>query len=373
MPSFGSLQLGLAITAGVVLAGLIAHGAWQARSARPRRASPVQPATRRDPGEGDAQSVFNGLVDAPEGATGDALDGLDAAAVSGKSFAAARSASPLLPKRYEPRIDALIDAIVTLRLDAAVAGEGLHAHLPATRRAGSKPFLIEAHNVRTQDWEPPRQGERYDELQVGVQLANRLGALNAIEFSEFVQIAQRLSDAIGAVPEVPDMQETVARARELDAFASTHDAQLAVHLQARTAAWSVAYLQQHAARHGFVPGAVAGRLVLPAQEEGAPPVLLLSFDAQAALADDPQSAALRDVTLSFDVPQTDPAAEPFIAWQASAQALSLGMDAELVDDHGQRLSAEGFATIGAELGALYRSLAERDLAAGSAAARRLFS
>ena len=110
-----------------------------------------------------------------------------------------------------------------------------------------------------------------------------------------------------------------------------------------------------------------------AAEEGAPPVLTLTFDSQAALADDPDLAAVRDVTLSFDVPQTDPKAEPFIAWQAGAQALSLGMDASIVDDNGLPLSSAGFAAIGNELGQLYAALEGRDLAAGSPAARRLFS
>ena len=42
----------------------------------------------------------------------------------------------------------------------------------------------------------------------------------------------------------PDMLDVVARARELDDFASQHDAQLAVHLRANGAAWSVGYVQQ---------------------------------------------------------------------------------------------------------------------------------
>src|ERR1019366_5459884 len=108
----------------------------------------------------------------------------------------------------------------------------------------------------------------------------------------------------------PDMLDVMARARELDAFASQHDAQLAVHLHPRGAAWSVGYIQQHARRHGFVPGVVPGRLVYPSSEEGAPPVLTLTFDSQAALADEPDRAAVRDVTLALAVPQTDPAAEP---------------------------------------------------------------
>lgn len=68
------------------------------------------------------------------------------------------------------------------------------------------------------------------------------------------------------------------------------------------------------------------------------------------------------------MPQTDPASDPFVAWQASAQALSLGMDAAIVDDNGHPLGVESFAVIGSELTRLYDELAARDLAAGSARA-----
>ena len=91
-------------------------------------------------------------------------------------------------------------------------------------------------------------GRRYGELQAGVQLASRTGALNEIEYSEFVQRMQTFAEAIGASMDPPDMLDVMARARELDAFASQHDAQLAVHLHARGAAWSVGYIQQHARR-----------------------------------------------------------------------------------------------------------------------------
>ncbi len=61
------------------------------------------------------------------------------------------------------------------------------------------------------------------------------------------------------------------------------------------------YIQQCAQRHGFVPGALAGRMVLASTEEGAPPLLTLSFDAQAALADDAAMAAVRELSLTLDV------------------------------------------------------------------------
>jgi hypothetical protein len=352
-----SLMVALGSLGGIVLAGVVAHGAWQARKAGPKRAA--EPAERPEPREpvlGDLDSLAAARID------GESDDGPTLAPRERR-----------IGKRVTQRLDVLIDSIAPLTVDAPLSGELAIAHLPASRRAGGKPFLIEGLNSETGEWEAPAPGQRYGEFQAGIQLANRTGAMNEIEYSEFVQKVQAFADAIGAMADFPDMLEAVAGARELDNFASQHDAQLAVHLQSRGAAWSVGYIQQNGARHGFVAGVVPGRLVLPADEEGAPPVLTLTFDSQAALADDPNIAAVRDVTLSFDATQTDPAREPFAAWQKSAHGLAADMDAALVDDNGQLLGQPSFAAIGQELARLYEQLGARDLPAGSPAARRLFS
>jgi hypothetical protein len=350
-----TLTIALASLGGVVLAGVVAHGAWQARRAGPKRASKA----REEPSADAARAR-----DEP---------GLDDCGDGQAPADASTPPSRRLSRRLPLQLDALIDAFASLTLDAPVSGEALASQLSSKRHIGSKLVLVEGLHTEAARWEAPVAGARYGELQAGIQLASRTGPLNEIEYSEFVQRMQALADALGAAADFPDMLDVMARARELDAFASQHDAQLAVHLHPRGAAWSVGYIQQHARRHGFVPGVVPGRLVYPSSEEGAPPVLTLTFDSQAALADEPDRAAVRDVTLAFDVPQTDPVAEPFKAWQAAAQALAVGMDAAIVDDNGQPLSGEGFATIGAELGQLYAALEAHDLAAGSAAARRLFS
>ncbi len=352
-----TLTIALASLGGVVLAGVIAHSAWQARRAGPKRATP---SIREEPSAGAPTSA--------EGTSSDDDAALDNASGGDTALLARR-----LSKRLPLQLDALIDAFVPIELDAPVVGDAAVAHLPSKRHVGSKLVLVEGLEVESGQWRPVAAGERYSELQAGVQLASRTGALNEIEYSEFVQRMQAFAESVGGSIDPPDMLDAMARARELDAFASQHDAQLAVHLHARGAAWSVGYIQQHARRHGFVPGVVAGRLVYPSVDEGAPPVLTLTFDSQAALADEPDRAAVRDVTLAFDVPQTDPGVEPFKAWQAAAQALAVGMDAAIVDDDERPLSEAGFAAIGGELGKLYAALESRDLAAGTASARRLFS
>jgi len=353
-----NLTTALIVLAGLVLAGIVAQGWWKARriAARPGGGLNAvvgdEPGERREPAMGDVSPPVD--ADLPASTT---------ARVDGR----------LSPARRSVRLDALIDSIATLSVDAPIAGEGVLPHLPGANRAGTKPFFIEGLNSETGEWETIAANARYGEFQAGVQMANRNGALNEIEFSEFVQKLEAFALAIGASTDLPDMLEAVARARELDAFASQHDAQLVALLRANSVAWSVGYLQQVAQRHGFVPGAVPGRLVLPAHEEGAPPVLVLSFDAQAALADDPGHAAVRELMLGLDVAQTEELVEPFAAWHGAARKLADDLDAAIVDDQGQAITLHAFSAIHAELTRLYEALMAHDLAAGSPGARRLFS
>jgi len=101
-------------------------------------------------------------------------------------------------------------------------------------------------------------------------------------------------------------------------------------------------------------------------------VLVLAFDAQAALADDPASAPVRELSLVLDVAQTPQEVEPFAAWHQAINALVDDMDASAVDDEGRPLTLQHFASIADELNKLYRALESHDMAAGTAVARRLF-
>jgi hypothetical protein len=336
-----SFSLGLLVLGALVLAALVAYNTWTSRRNIPRqpiaaRAAPPPADERQDP-------VFD------------------------------LSISPPLPPEKKPGLDALIDVLAPIALEAPVSGEAALAAMPPTRRAGSKPFAIEGLNEFTQQWETPQPGQRYSAFQTGVQLANRSGPLNEIEYSEFVMKAQAFADAVNGTPEFPEMLDEVARARELDQFAGGHDAQLGFTLRARNAAWSPGYVQQNAARLGFVAGAMPGRMVLPASAPGAPPLLGLSFDTQAALADDPAQSALRQIALSLDVPQVGRGEQPFDRMREVAAALATAMDGVVTDDNGQLIQAEALDVIGSDLEQLYDTLESRDLAAGSPLARRLFS
>lgn len=348
--NMSSLQIGLAVAGGLVLVAVLIHGIWTSRKNQPRQAEPVPPVV--EPSLTDGDDVLD--------------DEASAAATISLNL-------PLPAVEKKLPLDPLIDVIASITLEGPVSGEAVLAVLPSTRRVGSKPFAIEGLNEMDGQWESFQPGQRYSELQAGVQLANRSGPLNEIEYSEFVVKAQAFADAVNGTAEFPEMHDEVVRARELDQFASMHDAQLGVTLRAREAAWSPGYVHQSAARLGFVAGALPGRLVLPVSVAGLPPALVLTFDPQAALADDPAHSAIREVSLTLDVAQVDRHEHAFARMRETAMALAEAMEGVLTDDNGQLLSPEAMNQIGIELEKLYDILDSRELSAGSPQARRLFS
>jgi hypothetical protein len=339
-----SLQIGLALVGCLLLVAMVGHGVWTSRKNLPRQAAP------------DGAAVASERIE----------PGLDGAALDVANFPV-----PMLEKKLA--IDTLIDIVALIALDAPVSGEAALAALPPTRRVGSKLFAIEAFNESEQRWELPVAGLHYLCFQAGVQLANRLGAINEIEYSEFVIKTHAFCDAINGTPYFPEMREEVARARELDQFASEHDAQLGLVLHARRAAWSPGYVQQNAARLGFVLGVIPGRMLLAASSPGLPAVLNLSFDSEAAMAEDPALSAIRELAFSLDVAQVDRRERAFERMREIALSLADTMDGEITDDNGRPLTSEAMDVIGAELARLYDTLDQHDLSAGSVQARRLFS
>ena len=356
-----NLQIGLAIAGGLVLAAVVAHGAWSARKNQPKLAT-VDDTTPPVAQPLDVDFSIDERLEPSFNAEAD-----------NASDSGLASLARLTAIDKKPLLDALIDVIAPVAVDADVSGEAAVSAMPTTRRVGSKPFSIEGMNSTTAHWELPAAGQRYSAFQCGVQLANRMGALNQIEYSEFVIKVQAFADDVGGEPDFPEMLDEVARARELDQFASTHDAQLSFTLRTNSTAWSPGYVQQNAARQGFALGSIPGRMVLPATMQGGAPMLGLAFDTQAAMAEDPEQTALREVTLSLDVPQVPREQRPFALMCDAAIALAASMDGTIIDDNGSIIAAPGMDVIGTELEQLYDTLDERELSAGSALARRLFS
>lgn len=360
LESMSSLQWSLAAIGALTVGGVVVYNYWISRKNAPRQADPHS----ESPHESVSHAI-EPVLDADPAAPGPSDETREP--VLNDTF------THLSQPDRKTQLDALIDVLAAIEVDQPVSGGAALAALPTTRRVGTKLFSVEGYAQDTGQWEALSADRRYSAFQAGVQLANRVGALNNIEFSEFVVKTQAFADAVGGSVSFSDMLEEVARARELDQFASVHDAQLSFTLCARSAAWSPGYIQQNASRLGFVPGAIPGRMVLPAALPGLPAVLSLTFDTHAAMAEDPDLSAIRSFALSLDVPQTAREEQPYARLREAASALAAQMDGVVTDGEGQVLGEATLDQIGLDLQQLYDALDARELSAGSPQARRLFS
>ena len=260
-------------------------------------------------------------------------------------------------------VDPLIDCLLPLSLEAPVRGDKILPVLQTLRLVGNKPVHFIGLHVNG-DWEPITHGGVYTKMQGGVQLASRSTALNELEYSELVTRLRGVADEIGAEPEVPDMMEVMAEARNLHRFVAGHDAQLGVNLHTNGAPWAISTLLFALEKQGF-DVRPDGRFVMP-DGDGS---YLFSLSTNVTLAEETTPR----LTLLLDVPCVAPARDGFGAMVACAKALVGRLDATIVDDYNQALSDAALAEIAGQVQEFYQEMDEADIPAGSTRALRLFS
>ncbi|MGN6082523.1 cell division protein ZipA C-terminal FtsZ-binding domain-containing protein [Trinickia sp.] len=409
------LTLGLIGAGAVVVGGVVVYNAWQGAKVRRRMPRPmpadtepgparhdqeeerpfIEPArgARRDgtgadgAHEGEAARIepsFGGIsapldipadiqaeTTTPNGFTAEPSPEAATAEATSSDGQTVTPAATTISAAPPHIVDRRIDCVVPIRLSGSIAGEKAAPLAQRLRRAGSKPVYIEGKPEGGSAWELLQNAQRYEELRAAVQLANRSGALNELEFSEFVSGVQQFADAIDGAPEFPDMLETVSMARELDAFAAQCDAQLSINVLSDGAPWSANYVQAVASQDALLLSRDGTRFVkLDAKQS---PVFMLQFGDTNFLRDDLTYKGGQMITLILDVPVADEDILPFRLMCDYAKSLAERIGGRVVDDQRRPLPEQALLAIEKQLMTLYARLEEAGIPAGSAATRRLFS
>jgi FtsZ-interacting cell division protein ZipA len=411
------LTLGLIGAGAVVVGGVVAYNAWQGAKVRRRMPRPmpadteqglarheqgeeerpfIEPArggARREPAmpdaahEGEAARIepsFGGAsapldipadvqaeTTTPNGFTPEPQPEAAAPESARNDAQSVTPAATTISAAPPHIVDRRIDCVVPIRLSGSIAGEKASPLAQRLRRAGSKPVYIEGKPEGGGTWELLQNAQRYEELRAAVQLANRSGALNELEFSEFVSGVQQFADAIDGSPEFPDMLETVSMARELDGFAAQCDAQLQINVLSDGAPWSANYVQAIASQDGLLLSRDGTRFVkLDAKQS---PVFMLQFGDTNFLRDDLTYKGGQMISLILDVPVADEDILPFRLMCDYAKSLAERIGGRVVDDQRRPLPEQALLAIEKQLMTLYARLEEAGIPAGSPATRRLFS
>lgn len=224
-----------------------------------------------------------------------------------------RTQTPPGDARPDPRVD----YVMTLSAPGGVPARLLREHwAPIELRFARRALLVPSSDT---------------EVQAALQLVSRDGVASEAELLEFRAAVETLAAEIGAATTAPEMRAALEGARELDRACAEADIQVALH--------------------------VAGI---------APPAALDASVFRVEPRDD-------GVTLSLDLARTADPARAYEAMARTALELAAAGGGRVTDDNGVTLDERALATIGAQLEAMRRMLAERGIEPGSPLALRVFS
>lgn len=274
----------------------------------------------------------------------------------------------------ELAFDDEIELIVSLSFDHPVDGERLAPLASRLAAIGGKPLQVGATEARSYRLEPPQAGSRYSGLHCSVLLANRQGPLSAIEFSSFVGAVQSIAAELECEVDIPDMNETLERARELDARCAEVDAQIGVNVVGTSAPWRGGEIARAAIESGFAQR-IDGRFAFY-RRSGAELFTLVALDAQGqplAIGTHAGELSSSVLTLVLDVPRAPEVEKPFTTLINLARAVGARLGASVVDDDRRPLSDASLAGIEVQLGPMYARLRDAGFEAGTPRALRLFN
>lgn len=373
------LQVSLVVLALIAIAGI-----WLFNTLIDRRRSRVYErrlkprATPLAPAEGDAPVVDRAGLEPTLRAEPSFASSSDPSSVPDDPLLEASSVDDAVPTdatvttprdlQAGPAIDDEIHAIVTLEPETPLSGERAWSLLHAFRHAGRQPVMLVG--VRGDLQEPIRAGQRYEAVLVAVQLANRSGPINEIEWSEFVAALQHVSEQIPASCEIPEMRETTTRARALDAQCVPLDAQIGINLTSARGGWTGLEVAELSREHGLILRPDGRFHAL--DEQGATLFVLQNGDGGAFRADTLDAQQTSRLTLLLDVPRAPQAQKPFDRLVELAERLSVALEASIVDDQSHQLTPAALASIGRQIEPVYEKLIAAGMPAGSPRALALF-
>ncbi len=268
-------------------------------------------------------------------------------------------------------LDHGIDFIAALEADTAVAGEAISTAIVDSLAKPAKAVSWEGYNRQAESWEPLAATGEYRMLRAGLQLADRKGAADQQDLTEFSAMAQAVADAIGARCTLGAPAEALQRAQQLDALCADVDVQIGLNLVSRGGAVPGTRIRALAEAHGLVlerDGRFHRR-----DDTGLELYTLCNMEAAAFSAEEMKELATSGLTLLFDVARVPGGIVAFDRFVEFTRALAEALSAAIVDDNRQPLDDTGLGKIRAQLLALYASMEQQGIPAGGPLALRLFS
>ena len=281
--------------------------------------------------------------------------------------------SQAMPASLPPELlDPAIDYIVQLDCARPVSGAEVATQANALLEEGLiKPVHWEGQDESREVWRPISADGRYLQLRIGLQLADRAGPVTEDDLLAFCGNVQEVALALAARVDLPDTDQALARAQELDRFCTEVDVQIGLSVigsESHTFAGSKVRALAEAA--GLAIGR-DGRFHRPA-DDGGELFSLANLEPMPFHPETIKTLQTRGVTVLFDVPRVPESASAFRRFIDFAHQLEHALGGVLVDDNRKPIGQAALEAIGQQLERIHQTMNARGIPAGGPIALRLF-
>ncbi len=364
------LQISLIVLGIIVIVVVIAFNWWQDRRVK-RKMQDNLPVVDDDPllsdgqpGEARKEPGFGlghlGLVDSSD----DSEPTFDQS--EGEGEGEGGDTEPLQTGKPIEEPDLVAEVVIEIHLPSPLSGSALLPALKALRSFGRRPVRVFLQVTDGRLVTAIGEERLYLAIHLAVQIANRSGAITAIEWSQVWGNAQSLAEQLDATLDGPEQNDVLEQAAHLDSTCATLDTQVGLTLLLPTQR-AVSDVTGSAKAMGFIEQ--SGQLAWIGNH-GLECFTLTLGDTEPL---DDSVAGVDRLTLLLDVPRSPPSQDSFGYMLEMALELARRLGAEVVDDQGKPLAPGADAAIDEQLQTLYAQLEAAGLAAGSDRARRVFA
>jgi hypothetical protein len=243
--------------------------------------------------------------------------------------------------------------------------------LGTVRRIGKpvRTFGLRADGV----WEALTSNPRnaYSQMELGLQLADRSGALARDQLDAFCHALYSFAADVGGAVICPEKEEVLERARLLDLFCMDVDVLMGLNVVAGEGhRFTSEAIHTQARTTGLVMEADG---VYHARDASGANLFSLANQEEQPFPRDGRGLTTHGITLLFDVPRVMDGVKVFDRMTEFGFALAERLSGRLVDDNGRAVSNESLSRDRARLQDFYARMEKRGIPAGGERALRLFA
>ncbi len=272
--------------------------------------------------------------------------------------------------RAESGLDEAVEYVARIRF--AQPAVTAYVDLVEQLRRIGKP--IRAMGKRPGDgWEAlsVRPSQAYEALEIGIQLADRNGALNSVQIERFCKLLYDFAAAEGGAVSCPDKHAALEQARELDLFCMEVDVLIGLTVAARE---GQRLRGEDIHRLASEAGLVLERDgIYYLQDQEGRPLFSMANQEETPFHEGGEGLTTSGVTLLLDVPRVRDGLAVFDRMTSLGLHLAEALNGQLVDDNGRVVTRENLQKDRKRLADYYARMAQRGIEAGGERALRLFA